>query len=91
LFLNTKTPCLSPHRRCNRDNILGKCHGPCLPEEIIKKCEDEDLQTCHDFCPNPTTNSTEPPYTWEQKMTSGLEVTWTRSPTAWDNAFFRNM
>jgi catalase (peroxidase I) len=59
---------------------IGKCHGPCLEEEIIET-----------FCPNKITNSYEPPYTWEQKMTSGLEVTWTTTPTSWDNEFFNNL
>ena len=76
-------------------HAFGKCHGPCLAEEVIKKCginsENDNDNTCHKFCPNPTTNSTEGPYTWEQKMTSGLEVTWTRQPTSWSNDFFKNM
>jgi len=59
-----------------------------------RKLDDIDTKeesSCHKFCPNPVTNSTEPPYSWEQKFTSGLEVVWTRDPTSWDNEFFRNI
>ena len=76
-------------------HAFGKSHGPCLAEEQIEVCqtpqESSSVHVCEHFCPDSTTNSTEPPYTWLQKTTSGLEVTWTRNPTVWDNEYFMNL
>ena len=76
-------------------HAFGKSHGPCLAEEQIEVCqtpeESSSVHVCEHFCPDSITNSTEPPYTWLQKTTSGLEVTWTRNPTVWDNEYFMNL
>jgi len=76
-------------------HAFGKSHGPCLQDKAIDVCQSPEnsvsAHLCEQFCPDPTTNSTEPPYSWLQKSGSGLEVTWTRNPTVWDNEYFTNL
>lgn len=77
-------------------HAFGKAHGACSAEEQIEICDEptEDSVSalrCHQFCPSPTSGSMEGPYSWQQKSTSGFEITWTTNPTTWDNEYFQNM
>ncbi|MGV3546848.1 MAG: catalase/peroxidase HPI, partial [Pedobacter sp.] len=67
-------------------HTFGKTHGAASSDHVGKEPEAADLET-QGFGWNNSFGSGKGPDT----ITSGLEVTWTTTPTKWSNNFFENL
>jgi len=67
-------------------HTFGKTHGAASSDHVGKEPEAEDLHL-QGFGWHNSYNSGKGPDT----ITSGLEVTWTKTPTQWSNNFFENL
>jgi len=67
-------------------HTFGKTHGAASSDHVGKEPEAEDMEL-QGFGWNNSFRSGKGPDT----ITSGLEVTWTKTPTQWSNGFFENL
>ena len=67
-------------------HTFGKTHGAASSDHVGKEPEAEDMEL-QGFGWHNSYNSGKGPDT----ITSGLEVTWTKTPTQWSNNFFENL